>query len=452
MPTTTRSLSETKRGSLWLKNFDGNDLETAKLLLSSISVFSEKQFRSEMRELVRKAKTSIGDEPVAAFAVRTLPRKFSPHYYECSTRHEGLRGACPIPELSGSGLLVRHQLEKIARARKLLLEPTVDEMKAKRVRRILLITDTAVSGDEVVHFQKYIHSNPTIRSWHSYGLIRFEIVAHSVTLFALRTLSADQKVHFERLARTIDSCGWSEQQRGAVIELCKRQASSPKDALGWQGAGLLDTYAHTFGNGTPGILRQRTGPGGTTWVPLLPADRNYGLESVHHNEGYSPVLTASERIELVRSTVRSALRPARATRRALVKLEYFSAAEFILIAFLHAVSKGKATPLEIMESASISSSRFHEAARIAHEHGLIKNYQKTILAFEKGPSVKAQEVGRFVLTSAGRRALRRLTIRNEVIGTDPPITASSPTISSRDENATSTRLAGDVVYYPQSLR
>lgn len=452
------SLAATRGGQRWLRNFDGTDAETATTLLESIVVISDRQFRSDMRSLLERVATADPPARTAAIPVSSLPEDFGPHYYGCTEAHKDgpLEAHCPALKPAGSELIVEHILRKARRDLRLLISPSVTAIGNHNVTKILLVTDTIVSGSEARRFGRFIYSNPTLKSLHSYRKIKIEYVTHSVTSQGLENLDRRFPVNFEQWSRTFESAGWNRTKISDVEELCKRFAYRSGDATGWEGARSLQIYAHTFGNGTPAVLRQQKGPGAGSWQPLLRWGRSYGLDALDAAaaDGYSARLPFDLR---ARAAINWASRRVALTIAATPLIERDVNAirgEAPLRALLSAVHLGVRDKLQIMRLMDLSSTRYSFAVELGARYGLIESAPAN---GGNGAEVDAEVVA---LTRAGNRLLARYQRkavsqlkareRRDRARRDPAKT--SATAGSTLPASGGAPPTGDPFYYPHTLR
>ncbi len=143
MPT----LAMTRRGQAWLGNFREEDQPVARRLLDGLEMVSDTQFRREMKNLIARARGDESSSTVAAYAVHNLPKRFAPHYFGCERPHAPITPlVCPTTAHTGSEMIVQNILAKTANALKIAVDPTVDEMYASQVDRVLLVTDNVATG------------------------------------------------------------------------------------------------------------------------------------------------------------------------------------------------------------------------------------------------------------------------------------------------------------------
>ena len=119
------------------------------------------------------------DRPAAAYCVRDIEKRedkktLIPYHSEAGI--ERVRTTEP-----GSDWRVAHFLFK-SRSERLLEHPSLELLRAERVRTIILVDDVSMSGTNIGNFLSAFHGDPrgTLRSWYSMGLIRYHIVLHTL--------------------------------------------------------------------------------------------------------------------------------------------------------------------------------------------------------------------------------------------------------------------------------
>jgi len=410
------SLTATRSGKAWLSNFDDEDQPAARRLLDGLEMVSDGQFRREMKTLLERARGERTASSVAAYAVHNLPRNFAPHYFGCSGPHAPITPLrCPSTVHTGSEMIVQNILLKSAQALDMPVDQTVEEMYASRVHRVLLVTDNIASGQEISTFLAFMQANPRLRSWNSFGWLRFEVVTHSISESALAKLRRKAVVHFEQLSRTFETTDWSDQQLAEVRGLCRKYGSIKREALGRQKAESLQVFGHTFGNGTPAIMRQVVAQQGETWSPLLPHNRDYALGSTEMAalQGYRAPhnLLAT----LHRLGQRSPIRALRSERVSAQARNQSLAGKYGpgILALLAVIDAGHGRPVDLMKAGSMSLSRLHTVARASYDLKLLEGYDDFAVAFRAGAhsgnarSASPLDDVKLSLTDRGREVLRR---------------------------------------------
>lgn len=459
------SLVTTKRGRAWLANFDEKDRSTARRLLDGVEMVSDGQFRGEMKDLLARARGETTGSTVAAYAVHNLPKNFAPHYFGCKGPHALITPLrCPTTVHSGSEMIVQNILIKTAHALNISVDQTVEEMYESRVDRVLLVTDNVASGQEINTFLDFMRANPRLRSWQSFGWLKFEIVTHSISESALASLKRHTVVHYEQLSRAFETTDWSVDQLAEVRALCVTYGSIKREKLGRQNAESLQLFGHTFGNGTPAILRQRVGQNGSAWSPLLPHDRDYALgaseiAALHGYRAPHSLLAALRRLRQKHPTLLT-----RVGRVALKSRNRPSTGPrgVDILALLSIIDTGYTRSVDLMKAGSMSVTRLHAVARAAFDLELIEGYESLAQAIglraapvEELSATPLPDV-QLTLTDHGRQLLRRR-------GRSKPLKPRDATREAADQELLTFRVAEAAnadpplaseppPYYPQQLR
>lgn len=459
------SLSVTRSGQAWLSNFQDEDQPAARRLLDGVEMVSDDQFRREMKTLLKRARGERSSSTVAAYAVHNLPKNFAPHYFDCTGLHAPITPLrCPSTVHTGSELIVQNILVKSATALNVLVDATVEQMYDSRVHRVLLVTDNIASGQEISTFLEFMQANPRLRSWKSFGWLRFEVVTHCITESALASLRRKAVVHFEQLSRTFETTDWSDQQLDEVRALCRKYGSIRGEPLGRQNAESLQVFGHTFGNGTPAIMRQTAGRQGATWSPLLPHGRDYALESTEMAvlQGYrAPHSLLAALRRLGRANPIRVLRSARVDAQARNRSLAGRCGPGIL-ALLSAIDAGHRRPVDLMKAGAMSLPRLHAVARASYDLKLIEGYADFASAFHSdshsgdGRSATPLDDVKLNLTDRGREMLRRRArVRTPKLRPADPAAEEPGHLSIRAVDATSpppSPAKPAPPYYPQQLR
>lgn len=269
---TAKRPSETPEGVEWLSNFAKEDAHIARLLLDSIHFIDGAIFRRLLREhLVNRIREGLFREPCMLYSVRTIPKS--------AVMFENAVSPLPEPNIdSGSQLIVQNILRSVAGVSPgspAIGPGTLKELRLQKARSIALVSDFSGSGDECISYARAWTRNASIRSWRSFGLLQIHLVS-----FALSPLAA----HIINLSGYVDSvmplyfgadfasAQWSDDEREQIIDLCRRYARKPTEALGYKKSAGLFVFQHTVPNNIPLILRQTRGPSrrpGGTWVPFF---------------------------------------------------------------------------------------------------------------------------------------------------------------------------------------
>lgn len=389
-----RNLAQTARGIAWLMNFEETEQTSARLLLEAVAVVSETRFMAEMKGHLVESRAAAGTETVAAFPVQALGSSRASYFVDAG-----------VFEPSGSELLIENVLRKQSSATDYLLSPSVEEMRERKVDLVLLVTDLAGSGSEIIKFLSFLYDNPSVRSWHSSHHIRFEVIAHTISDRAHIVLGADpriSRVHTIRTDQGFSRAGWSYDEERQVVELCKKYADNASQAFGWGDAHVMTVFGHTFGNGLPRILLQRRARATSRkWIPLLPLNRASGMEWEDDIDtaGYEPPFSATQVYDsLAAPTGTRALQ--KQERRALERFD-LSKLEVPLLEFLVAIRLGLSEEWQLQRVTNMTSYRLAEIAEVARSLGYIDVGKLTSLgdAFVRRSGRKTKTEERLRLSS-----------------------------------------------------
>lgn len=249
--------SEHPRVAAWLKNFAVPRRDTARLIIDALELISETDLR---RELIAATLALLPDldGPVAAFPAREVSPGESAHAEGRAGRYQLLG-----PGLPGSEAMLANILTGVLRegggSAGLLGGHDLASLREHKVRTILLLDDFSGSGSQLIKFHKALRRHKTIRSWTSYHLIEFHVLAYAATDKAARLLRrrfGDDKVHILRACPTFEGARWTPEQRAEVEALCRTSTGRRfrNYALGFRDSRALIAFEHTAPNNLPYIL------------------------------------------------------------------------------------------------------------------------------------------------------------------------------------------------------
>jgi len=307
--------------------------------------------------------------PTALYAVQDVPREL---------RRSGWFTDATQFRPQGSELIVQNINHKLVGGA-VLNEPSVEQLKASRVRSIVFVADYMGSGGEFERYFEFFWRNKTLRSWHSLGLIRFHLIVYGISRRARARLARDTRVTldaFQEAGLDLEAAPWSPSELNRVRQVCVAYAADRKRALGWMGSEGLVIFGHTLPNNLPHVLYQRVPPRHLkTWIPLVPADRQLGLDvgEAVLQSGQRPVTDAATSIDKVAGRaggVRVRL-VGFSDRLALVSLA--STYEYPLILLLAALRAGIRDDVDLMTVCNMQHSRLIVIESIAKRIGYVSD-------------------------------------------------------------------------------
>lgn len=287
-----RKPSETTRGRAWLSNFSRGDRASAARLIDSLKFVSGTEFRSAMVDMITHHIENLARlGPTAIHPVRN-DKVFRKDPF---AGERGLIG-------SGSALVVLNLAEEIAEAQGPLvsLAPDLSQLRDGRIRNIVLIDDFVGSGRSVIECIKLWRANPTIRSWTSYHLVQFHLLAFSYCTLGYKKLENSGIIPMQNVRTFSNSddfsgAGWTEEEENEIRRVCSVYSNNVQNPFGHGGAAALIVFDHTVPNNLPRILLQDKDKAGNPWIPFFaPGDRRLDPEQAIELAGYRPYTARPE--------------------------------------------------------------------------------------------------------------------------------------------------------------
>ena len=243
-------LSEHPLGVSWLNQFDARDIHCARLLLDTLKLVSHTDFESSVSKTVH----TICDETAGYIALFTLDEK-----------------RIASNSKPGSAGRLAHTLTNLGRLRpdRILVHPSQDEMRSKKVKHIVLVEDFVGSGKRIKDFWNAWASKAT-KSWLSYHACQLWLAGYAIHDDGLNaaceriTYLRPERVRFE--VRLISAARyWPE----VVLEFLERNASRTDLRIYPRGFGHIAApiiFQHGCPDNSPVVLWKS----GTTFRALFP--------------------------------------------------------------------------------------------------------------------------------------------------------------------------------------
>jgi hypothetical protein len=305
-------LSKTPLGAKWLANFtDETERATAATLIDEVLLVDRNAFVRGLRSLTETILHDRKDpeRPIALFAERAVPKenkKVLPFFPNAKTGRATGPGVAPIivdptdQEVGSDGLignlitdLVRHHDGDV------LSHPGPDRMRRDRVRHIVIVTDFIGSGKRVWEMLEAFRAVATLRSWRSYRLIKFNVVAYSGTEEGLRFVRSSR---LKPQVSTVTGCPtlWNTfpgARLRSMITLCRRHPRGHRLPIGFSNGGALIAFAHGMPNNAPPILHSRT----RGWTPLFQKRSTAGAEMSFPTDDMETIADRATRLLQIRN-------------------------------------------------------------------------------------------------------------------------------------------------------
>ena len=299
----SKKLSETGRGLSWLENFPDESRAIATQLLDALLLVSWSDARIELKSRLEAVfQLSMGRREGPAWVlpvmadedtrqIANLASSIDPAAFD---NYLPASGISSTPGSEGAvGNLVRDSVLRDAIGPK----TNIEELRSRRVRTVILVTDLVESGSQVEDFAASLLRNKTLRSWKSGRWIQIWVVAYAMSQAAqdkLRGSPHIDDIFFVTSAPSIDSLPWPPHSIEEARLLCIRHARKGADAMGYKGHGGLFAFQERPPNTSPAIFRQT----GKDWSPLFegrrtPRDLQHELRNVSVPEtNHAMTLTA----------------------------------------------------------------------------------------------------------------------------------------------------------------
>ena len=273
---------------IWVDQFMQADQSSARELLEAIDFVTADQFQQGLTQLLEEVACKASS-PAALFVERELPNQDgvpAPLYRHSQVGVRRAEGVGPPPVKyensdsyeTGSEGLIANFITNLSRLQpnKFLVHPSAEQIREQKPQRFVIVTDFIGSGDRVRNYLEAARRTPSIVSWASYGLVRFEVVAYTGTeqgILHVEKHSSHPTVNIVKVCPTLSLL--QNPARDRLVKLCKNYCPNKqrrrKYALGYRNTGALLVFAHGAPNNTPLLLYKKGNNKGKRWHPLFPA-------------------------------------------------------------------------------------------------------------------------------------------------------------------------------------
>lgn len=277
-------LSASPQVSHWLKRFGPDERSIATALVDEILLVSRDDLSSALHsQLDRVLANACG--PVALFAERPIKSVFGriPAFFPSSRkgRAEG-PGVAPIivnprdQEVGSEGILGQLITDYCRHTGKRCLNhPGPTRMREEKVRKLIILTDFIGSGDRVAKMLESFRYVATLRSWRSYKLIDFMVIAYSGLLPGVATVRGHR---MQPEVRLVTGCptihdAFTGCELKEVEQLCRTYPKKHPYPLGYKNGAALIAFSHGCPNNVPPILHSRR----SGWIPIFKGRSTSGI-------------------------------------------------------------------------------------------------------------------------------------------------------------------------------
>lgn len=291
---------------LWLDQFNEqvDDHKLAKSLRDKVKYVSNSDLKFFLH--LRLDQLRFKAAPSALFVERELQKtrgKFPPAMYAEEKRKilgrkmhaRRARGSAiqAVKSLTykqqeiGSEGVIAHTLSRQCKKfpEHFILQPTADEIRAKQVRSLVVVTDFVGSGDRALAMLSSLWRVRSIRSWASYKLIKLYVVCISGTERGIANIKRHPSKPIVIMAfqcPTIWS-GFDSAEASAMEDLCKRYGSFDGEPLGHKNTGALIAFEHSAPNNMPAIFIKSCRLKSRPWTPLFSKRSTEHLWIIYEN-------------------------------------------------------------------------------------------------------------------------------------------------------------------------
>jgi hypothetical protein len=272
-------LSDSRFVKAWLDAFPVAERETARILVDEILLVGADEFKRGLTDLLDQIRLEHGVErPIALYVEREVETDDDDEVLPliAGTAHGRATGDGPNPvpfdstkpEIGSEGLLA-NLITNYCRlhAPKAMNHPGPDLLRKYRAGPIVIVADFIGSGNRVWEMLEAFRAIATFRSWRSYRLIKFFVVAYSGTEEGIRLV---QSSGLRPTVSTVAGCptvtgAFRGAVRDAVYQLCRTYPPSHSTPLGYGYSGALIAFEHGVPNNAPPILHSNR----KNWRPLF---------------------------------------------------------------------------------------------------------------------------------------------------------------------------------------
>ena len=274
------SLSNSDFARAWLAQFADTERDVAGRLVDAVMLVSHDALYRGLRErlddiMAGRDKKDL-DRPIALFAERAVETRdieqpdygairhevlpFFPGTEDGSATGEGMPPIVVDPEdqeIGSEGAIANFitSYERLHRGR-VLVHPGPDSLRSGRVSHIVIVTDFIGSGKRVWEMLEAFWRVATIRSWHSYGLVRFAVAVYSGTEDGLKHVRSHRSGPDVRVVHACPTIitAFPGPVRDEIEALCRRHPHRPRFPFGFGWSGALIAFSHGMPNNAPPIF------------------------------------------------------------------------------------------------------------------------------------------------------------------------------------------------------
>jgi hypothetical protein len=265
-------LSETKAAKSWIAQFDETDRETAILILDSLIYVSNEELNNGLKEKLQEFINYHQKEYIALFAVKDV---IEGNYWEAN-REQLLSSDI------GSEAIISHFCRDISKTNDFLLNhPSIETMRNKKCKHIIVVNDIVGSGDQTIKFCNWLYNHPTIKSWISLKYIDINVCSYAWAKIGHDNLKRNKIISELLIAQPIESgrSFWSSEDWQKIIDVCNKYSaytSRKSMPLGYKEVFTFIYFSHKCPNNSPAII---WAPHSKNWKSIFTTRPDFILDS-----------------------------------------------------------------------------------------------------------------------------------------------------------------------------
>ena len=291
-------LSASEFAQPWLAQFSPHDQSTAIALLDSLELVSADNFRDRLAKLIVNYTESIPGA-VGLYVERELPKRALLFDEPAGSRRRAMgKGPEALsvgnPDIGSEGIIAQLVSELCRRdsSKRLLNHPGPDDIRLKRVRSLLVITDFIGSGKRGSDYIQALWRVHSVRSWRSLGLVSLGVIAYSATAVGAKRIRRHRSRPVVEIVRPCPTIAteFGIDRRREIRALCEKYdpfLKPGRNSVGYDGGGALLAFAHGLPNNAPLLLHKASTV--RPWTPIFPARVTEG-----RRDGFKDELTSEQ--------------------------------------------------------------------------------------------------------------------------------------------------------------
>lgn len=272
-------LSSSNAGKTWLLNFDETDRPLASKLLDGLLLVSASEYSATMVRLLTALanKAREAKECIALYAERevaSIKGEIQPFFPGSESGRATGPGVAPVvvsvekQDVGSEGILAALISKfRYANPDVVLSHPGPDDLRQRRVRKIIIVTDFIGSGGHIYEMLEAFAKVASIQSWRSYGLLSFEVVSYSAAEHGAQTVKQHRlqpKVTIHAACPVVDET-FVGAELSAIRALCMKYPRKTKWPMGFSATGSMIAFSHGIPNNAPAIFHSSH----NGWRPLF---------------------------------------------------------------------------------------------------------------------------------------------------------------------------------------